>query len=518
MSESGHFSYECGDKANAKLDVVFIHGLTGHPHETWTSTNANGTTCFWPYWLSEDISNVCVWTAGYPSSLFEKVSRKEMDMHERATSLLELFAGEGLGTRPLAFVCHSLGGLIAKELLRAATESRDEDLNGIADNTKLVAFLATPHKAPGLAKALKFALPRLSSKYINVLADDTGFLSNLFDSYRNLAAKNEITTLAYYEKHKTKGVVTVVTRDNADPGELSFNPVAIDANHAEICKPSSRNEQPYISLKRQIKKVVVSLQNDDDDDDEDSVHDNEPAASVSFFYLSVRESRERGTAHLALGIENYGTQNTLLRSLRFNIENWIALIEHMPTESFRVSPPTVPPILQLSIVNPARYYEYFFRCTEQTNNSYEVEELQSGRAKHLRLNLFSKEAPTDLPNLQVSRVEELVNRNSFEKDPVLGIFIVKIRCCIVLADGQEADPFFFLTTLGGGLSKTEIQVPHPLLVNESGQTVTNEAIFELFKGCKVVGNLILNDLGSRIYPNEKFEHTWTNSASRHADY
>lgn len=44
MSDGLQFESVCGHKNAAVLDIVFIHGLTGDPKETWT--NSGGT--FWP--------------------------------------------------------------------------------------------------------------------------------------------------------------------------------------------------------------------------------------------------------------------------------------------------------------------------------------------------------------------------------------------------------------------------------------------------------------------------------------
>ena len=49
------------------------------------------------------------------------------------------------------FVCHSLGGLVTKQVLRLADESREEDVHAIAKACRGVLFLATPHLGVKLA-------------------------------------------------------------------------------------------------------------------------------------------------------------------------------------------------------------------------------------------------------------------------------------------------------------------------------------------------------------------------------
>lgn len=252
MSVGLQFKHMCGDADAAVLDIVFVHGITGDPEETWTNSGDD----FWPCWLVNDLPGVCVHTAGYPSSLFEKWSKKEMNLHERATSLVEHMVSHKIGKRPLVLVCHSLGGLLAKEMFRACCEAQDEDWIALGNQLKLVVFFATPHKGASLAAILKTLIPRASSTFIDALSNDSGFLTNLNNGYRDLAGKKDVTTIAYYEKYKTKNVALVVAEDSADPGCTKTRPIAIDADHIGICKPAAQDAAAYLSVRRHIGKVL----------------------------------------------------------------------------------------------------------------------------------------------------------------------------------------------------------------------------------------------------------------------
>ena len=74
-----------------------------------------------------------------------------MPMSDRATNLLALFQADGIGTRPLVFVAHSLGGLIVKQLLRNADTYGPPPWKQIVSQTRGVVFLATPHQGTRLA-------------------------------------------------------------------------------------------------------------------------------------------------------------------------------------------------------------------------------------------------------------------------------------------------------------------------------------------------------------------------------
>ena len=238
------------------VDVVFVHGLTGDAHKTWTS-DVGGE--FWPQWLQDDLAHLSVFTLGYPTSIFEKWVKKEMDMFERAANVLELFAGHDIGRRPIVFVAHSLGGILTKLLLRKSVESEDEDWRRISDSTKLVLFLSTPHTAPALVSV--FGIFPFTSRQIELLSDHTGFLHDLNEHYRTFANNREdLTTVVYYEKHVTQKIAVIVSREAADPGVSKTVPVALDKNHINICKPRNREDIVYLGIKRHLQKVVASAE------------------------------------------------------------------------------------------------------------------------------------------------------------------------------------------------------------------------------------------------------------------
>lgn len=251
LTDDAQFEQACSG-AERLLDIVFIHGLTGNAKETW---RCDAEDTFWPEWLQDEMKHVAVYTLGYPASLFEKWAKKEMDLFERAGNVLEQFAAAGIGTRPTAFVSHSLGGILAKVLLRRSAEAEDEDYKAVSEATRLVVFLSTPHTGASLASACK-VLP-FSSKHIALLADQTGFLHDLNSHYRSFAnGKPHLRSAVYYEKHKTKGTVLVVSRDSADPGVAGTTPVPVDKDHINICKPTDRDDIVYQGVKRHISRSL----------------------------------------------------------------------------------------------------------------------------------------------------------------------------------------------------------------------------------------------------------------------
>lgn len=250
------FTFELIAGGSGSFDVIFIHGLSGDPKATWTCPTASDSTdAYWPVWIAQDVHTANVYALGYPAELFAKWIEESMSLYERSKAVLEYLAGKDLGSRPIAVIAHSLGGLLTKQIIRTGLGSEDADWQNIANSVKFVAFLATPHSGSSLASVLSFVATKFVSKHVETLKAGNTHLDELNQSYRMLAGKHGIATTAYYEMFKTKGA-HIVTRESADPGVGGVNPIPVDADHATICKPIDRNAPIYRSVLRHLKKVA----------------------------------------------------------------------------------------------------------------------------------------------------------------------------------------------------------------------------------------------------------------------
>lgn len=262
-------------------DVIFVHGLTGNPIDTWTSKgSAEPEGEYWPKWLAADLPHLNMYAAGYPASLFAKWASKEMDLFERAKASLETMASYDIGSRPTVFVGHSLGGLLIKQMLRTARESTEKTWQQIADRCCGVMFLSTPHSGSSLANVLGIVSLGLSSVHVEKLKKDGSDLIELNESFRALCVKQPITVVAYYEKFKTKKATMVVDQSSADPGIGGVTPIPVDADHITICSPESRYAPVYASIRSRLKGIVPeptagSAELFDDDGDRSSASETD---------------------------------------------------------------------------------------------------------------------------------------------------------------------------------------------------------------------------------------------------
>ncbi len=266
---------KCGSDAEDRAgDVVFIHGLDGHPLHTWT----NAVTGFnWPEGLAASLPGIGVWSLGYAvaSSSWRGTA---MPLVERSINALALLDAHGIGSRPLAFICHSMGGLVAKNMIRQALDSGDARWSALAENTTAIVFLATPHSGSGLADWCKrFTLVLRSTVAIDDLAAHEPQLRNLNVWFRNKLGTLPIAVQVYYEKLSTSGVL-VVDETSADPGVAGVVPIPLDADHAGICKPASARSLAFRRVSTMLAAQLAPQHDEGVDLDGEPVGNEKPIA------------------------------------------------------------------------------------------------------------------------------------------------------------------------------------------------------------------------------------------------
>ena len=238
------------DNPQRRGDVVFVHGLNGDPRDYWGVPGSH-----WPAWLGEDLPDVGVWSLGYENAAFKPrtlsilrfVSSRgfAMPLHHRAKIVLLSLELEGIGSRPLVFVTHSMGGLLVKQLLHTANESRPKSYPKIlVENTRGVCFVATPHIGADLAKWMTYFRTILgTSVAVDELRPHEPLLLGLKEWYYNFVTREgvNIKTLSFYEIKPLPVGGLVVEPGDADPGVPDAGLYPLDENHRTICKPKSKH-------------------------------------------------------------------------------------------------------------------------------------------------------------------------------------------------------------------------------------------------------------------------------------
>lgn len=241
-------------------DIVFMHGLGGDAKQTWHPSNEPES--FFPKWLGEALPDVGVWSLEYDAAQ-SKWTGDALSLPDRATDVLGRLDLAGFGGRPIIFVTHSLGGLVAKQVLRHAKEMAVNDWKTIGESISGIMFIATPHSGSDLSSYLKYvsAFARTTAA-ITDLESHHPRLRELNVWFRNNCAKHGISVGVLYETKATSTSfgfsAVVVDPTSSDPGIAGIAPIPIETDHISICKPSSKTAPVFQHTVKFIKRCLAS--------------------------------------------------------------------------------------------------------------------------------------------------------------------------------------------------------------------------------------------------------------------
>lgn len=235
-------------------DVVFVHGLDGNYSTTWGNPKEK---FYWPLWLSQQSKDIGIWSLDYDGAASDWLGGS-MPVEDRATNLLAEMRAQGIGKRPVIFVCHSLGGILAKQMLLDGATMNNPEYEEISSQTKGIAFLATPHSGSSAADLVNMSRLLLrKTVLIEQLGKDVSMLRQLNGWYRNNVGPLEVETLVLFETKDMSGIGRIVSESSSDPGITGVFPIPVDADHLSICKPMSAEDLVAKRVSEFIEKTLT---------------------------------------------------------------------------------------------------------------------------------------------------------------------------------------------------------------------------------------------------------------------
>lgn len=265
---------------DAKVDIVFVHGLNGDPRHTWTSKN-NGL--FWPSQLlpvSLKSAQARILVYGYNADVYTFGSNKgspSSDMiHQHAQTMLKNLASERTSEEvqehPIIFVAHSLGGILVKRALELSHDLQgksDDDLRSIYVSTFGVIFLGTPHNGADPAKwgiilqgmvdaLIPKKLLQSHSQLVKTLQANNETLQNINLKFLDIYP-NHLKVCMVHETHPTDlkaSKILIVDQLSASPLLPDVQYFGIEATHSGMCKFDSKNAPGYTNVSVTLKQWV----------------------------------------------------------------------------------------------------------------------------------------------------------------------------------------------------------------------------------------------------------------------
>ncbi|KAL6831383.1 hypothetical protein J3E69DRAFT_379208 [Trichoderma sp. SZMC 28015] len=305
------------------VDIVFVHGLQGHPSKTWTyrpktpdSIEASTSTgekeekrknilpkflksskvsptgnkqldattlpedndaqpkpIFWP---ADLLPNTCpdsrILTFGYDSKI-TKYNAGEINpngIFSHSKDLLLALRGERERdpSRRLVFVAHSLGGIVVKEMLARSSSSVEDELRNIVESTALVLFLGTPHRGSqdvaALGEVVRFVVSSLGMETTPALLDPlrlkTTDLIRVQEDFSALWQKHDFRVKTFQE-----GLILAKLRKKVVPdyssliGDYREHAETLQANHIEMCRYSGPDDPNYRKVAGELRSIYRSI-------------------------------------------------------------------------------------------------------------------------------------------------------------------------------------------------------------------------------------------------------------------
>ncbi|KAG4259265.1 hypothetical protein FPRO03_12941 [Fusarium proliferatum] len=308
------------EKSAPVVDILFVHGLGGHPRKTWTCSkgppgiheslsasepsrknsrrsvlgrtlgrlhrtsratateprpdtlrdDANPALVFWPVdLLSKDFPDSRILVFGYDSKItkYSAGAVSENSVFSHAKDLLFALALERPLHRPLICVAHSLGGIIFKEqmLSRSSSSTRREHQN-ILESVEAVIFLGTPHRGSvdiaAKGEVARSLLSALGVATTPVILDSLGLKNTDLER-----AQEEFSRLWHTSNFRVKtfqeGLILpklgkkVVPEYSSLLGNHREHAETLQADHLEMCRYSGKDDPNYRKVAGEIRSTYL---------------------------------------------------------------------------------------------------------------------------------------------------------------------------------------------------------------------------------------------------------------------
>ncbi len=251
-------------------DIVFVHGLGGGSHSTWTHGKAGEAGWFfWPGELGREMPECGIWSLGYEAGVVPWFGADGMPIEDRAINLKHKLITQGFGVRPIIFVTHSMGGLMVKEIVVQSLTAGDAEWARMISRVVGIVFCGTPHRGSHVAgMARNLATVLRTPVHIREMANGERHLDRLHTRFVEWQRKSAAKVEAYFESIGMKRqnpllrvlpAVVIVPPDSANPQMAGCRCIPCNDDHVSLVKPRDRKHDVYAGVLQFVKSVVASL-------------------------------------------------------------------------------------------------------------------------------------------------------------------------------------------------------------------------------------------------------------------
>ncbi|KAI9710418.1 MAG: hypothetical protein M1812_007454 [Candelaria pacifica] len=294
-------------------DVIFVHGLQGHPRKTWCyegpiessehqerakspgrrllkkfgkSRNSKAAekltqSVFWPAdLLPNDHKCLRILTFGYDSNVTNiggLVNKNNISQHGRGLLAAVLTDRKRLDclARPLIFVAHSLGGLLVKEaLIESQKQGKSHPEDDLSKTCPAIIFLGTPHRGSSdahwgqILSNIAGAVQIDTNNSILRDLDPSSGSSKLEDLRRDFGDILDEGLIRIYSFQESAGKTSlrfaggkVVPDESSSFDSRRLERIdTIDANHMNMCRFRGQHDEGYNKFLGAVAGVLKGIQ------------------------------------------------------------------------------------------------------------------------------------------------------------------------------------------------------------------------------------------------------------------
>ncbi|KAA8909657.1 hypothetical protein FN846DRAFT_776022 [Sphaerosporella brunnea] len=254
-------------------DVVAVTGLNGHSWGSWRGREKAGRMWLRDY-LGQDLPQFRTMTYGYNSKLHAHNVDTILDYGLGfLEEIRKVRATNEEKERPLILMGHSFGGLlVAHSLVKGFIRKEDDPLYRA---TVGIIFFGVPHKGLVVAdmkSMLQEKHPR--QELLNQITRNSQMLANQLADFKNIIEDRKI--VSFYERQQTgllkqdpetgrwkRGKDDYSTAVDEESALLQFPDkmevkIPVDADHSNMVKFDSQNNQTYSSVLGHLKAIASS--------------------------------------------------------------------------------------------------------------------------------------------------------------------------------------------------------------------------------------------------------------------
>ncbi|KAH8889254.1 hypothetical protein GQ53DRAFT_870313, partial [Thozetella sp. PMI_491] len=283
------------------IDIVFIHGLQGHPFKTWaleTSLKLKGIVSrlsrgkksqeptladrnryvFWPRdLLPLRCPDARVLMFGYDTVIAKHqfagaANKNSIFIHSK--NLANDIGRSRPQDRPILFVAHSLGGIVVKEMLAICSTSSNEEFENILQSTAGIVFLGTPHRGSSAAgigeiarRAASLLMMDTNPLVLESLSLKNSDLDRCQDAFSSLWHRHNFRVKTFQEglpislplrlgQFRMSKVVPDMSSCLGDSRERAET---LDADHRSMCRYASASDTNYRKVSAEILAICSAL-------------------------------------------------------------------------------------------------------------------------------------------------------------------------------------------------------------------------------------------------------------------